>query len=133
MTSVRAHVQEISVNRIGQEGLLVVRGYIFVFSMSGLALFLVIWSIVRDLLRFDAAKLVSPELWVCAGLYALSLLAWRACLGPFCKRCLVGLLALQAVLLLAALLVARAVFPGIHINFAVFAQIGSPEPAVALL
>jgi hypothetical protein len=99
-----------------------------VVSISGLALFLLLWWVVRDLPRFDAAKLMSPALWVCAGQYALSVLAMRVCRGPFCKRCLGGLFALQALLLLAALFVAGAV--GIRINFAKFAQIGQ-EPDVA--
>src|SRR5262245_17409494 len=128
MPSVPAHVQEISINSIRQEGLLVLRGFMAVVSISGLALFLLLWWVVRDLPRFDAAKLMSPALWACAGQYVLSVLAMRVCHGPFCKRCLGGLFALQALLLLAALFVAGAV--GIHINFAKFAQIGQ-EPDVA--
>jgi hypothetical protein len=130
MASAPAHVQEISINKIRQEGLLVSRGLIAVLGISGLALFLLLWWVVRDLPRFDAAKLMSPALWVCAGQYALSSLAVWMCRGPFCKRCLGGLFALQALLLLAVLFVAGAV--GIHINFANFAPIGL-EPAVAWL
>lgn len=122
MASAPAHVQEISINKIRQEGLLVSRGLIAVLGISGLALFLLLWWVVRDLPRFDAAKLMSPALWVCAGQYALSSLAVWMCRGPFCKRCLGGLFALQALLLLAVLFVAGAV--GIHINFANFAPIG---------
>jgi hypothetical protein len=130
MPSAPAHVQEISINRIRQEGLLVLRGLVAVLSISGLVLFFLLGWVVRDLPRFDAAKLMSPALWVCAGQYALSGLAALVCRGPFCKRCLGGLFALQALLLLALLLAAGAV--GIRINFANFAQIDQ-EAAVALV
>ena len=125
MPTVPAQVQEISINWIRHEVGLVNRGYYGLPGLLGLPTLLPLVSIVRDLPRFEAAKLVSPELWVPAGLYALLVLQNRACKGgPFCKRCLGGLLALQTLMLLAA----GAVYgPHIHINFA---QLGR-EPAVA--
>jgi hypothetical protein len=101
MPSVPAHVQEISINWIRQEARLVTRGYHGLPGVLGLPLLIPLSSIVRDLPRFKAAKLMSPELWVLAGLYALCFLSNRACIrGPFCKRCLTGLLALQTLFLL---------------------------------
>jgi hypothetical protein len=124
MPSVPAHVQEISINWIRQEAMVVARGYIILLGISGMPLFILLSSIVRDLPRFGAAKLLSPELWFWAGLYALSALAVPACVGPFCKRCLGGLLALQTLVLLFA----GAMYgPHIPINFARIGQ----EPAVA--
>ena len=61
----------------------------------------------------------------------LSAFAMRACWAPFCKRCLAGLFALQALLLLTTLLAARTVLPGIRINFAIFAQVGR-DPIILL-
>jgi hypothetical protein len=131
MPSVPAYVQEISINRIRKEGMLVLRGYVLAMSTSGMALVFLIWWIVGDLSRFDAAKLVTPAPWVCAGAYVLSAFAMRACSAPFCKRCLAGLFALQALLLLTTLLAARTVLPGIRINFAIFAQVGR-DPIILL-
>jgi hypothetical protein len=124
MPSVPAHVQEISINRIRQQAMLVVRGYVAVRCIPVIVLIYLLSSIVSDLPYFDAAKLVSPELWVWAGLLALIFLAPLACQGLFSKCYLAGLVALQALLLLAA----GALYgPNIHINFA---QIGR-TPAVA--
>jgi hypothetical protein len=101
MPSVPANVQEISINWIRQEAVLVARGYYVLPAILVLPVLVLLSSIVRDLPRFEAAKLLSPELWVWAGLLALSGLAALACHGPFCKRCLGGLLALQTLVLLA--------------------------------
>jgi hypothetical protein len=124
MPSVPAHVQEISINWIGQKAWVVARGYYLLIGIWSLPLLLMLLSVMRDLPRFEAAKLVSLELWVWAGLYALSAYLIGRCHAPLCKRCLGGLLALQTLMLLAA----GAVYgPHIHINFA---QVGR-EPAVA--
>jgi hypothetical protein len=121
--SVPAHVQEISINWIRRQASLVRSATSALPGILGLPLLWSLVLIVRDLPRFEAAKLMSPQLWVCAGLLALFYLLNRACIGgPFCKRCLGGLLALQTLMLLAA-----GALIGPHINFA---QIGR-EPAVA--
>jgi hypothetical protein len=128
MPSVPAYVREISINRISREGLLVYRGYIVALGHSGMAVVFLIWWIVGDLSRFDAAKLMTPAPWVCAGAYVLSTFALWACRAPFCRRCLVGMFALQALVLLCGLLAVRTVRPGTRINFAIFAQ----EPLLLL-
>jgi hypothetical protein len=127
MPSVPAHVQEISINWISREAWVVARGY-YILGICALPLMFMLSSIVRDLPRFEAAKLVSPELWVWAGIYALGARMAITCRAPFCKRCLGGFLAWQTLMLLAA----GAVYgPHIHINFVNLAQIDW-EPALAL-
>jgi hypothetical protein len=126
MPSVPPYVQEISLNRIRQQVVLVGRGYGAVAWIAASALVFLLSSIVRDLPLFDAAKLVSPELWVWAGLGALVFLVSRACPGPS-KRMIGGLFALQTLLLLA---VGSLYGPDIHINFA---QIGRMPVVAGLL
>jgi hypothetical protein len=107
MPSVHAHVQEISIKRIRQQAARVLRAYMVVVIPVA-ASYPFFMSIVRDLPRFDAAKLVSPELWVLTGLTALGIAAGRACPVDrlICKRCLRGLIALQTLLLLGAIYLA---------------------------
>jgi uncharacterized membrane protein HdeD (DUF308 family) len=101
MSSVHAHVQEISINRIRQQAQFVMRGYSALVLFPLMALGFAVDPIVRDLPRFDEAKLASTELWALAGLFALAIAAYHACRVPICKRCLRGLIAVQTVLLFA--------------------------------
>ena len=121
MPSVPARVQEISINWIRRQVLLVERGYSAVVCIPVMILIYLLSPIV---LHFDAAKLVSPELWVWAGLLALPFLTRRTC-GGLTSKYLGGLLALQTLLLVAA---AALYGPNIiHINFAQIGRVPSRD------
>jgi hypothetical protein len=106
MPSAHAYVQEISINGIRQQAARALRGYIVVV-MPVVALIPPFQSIARDLPRFDAAKLVSPELWVLIGLSALGIAAGRACqYRMICKRCVGGLIVVDTLLLLGCVFLA---------------------------
>src|SRR5262245_54560481 len=105
MPSAHAYVQEISIQGIRQQVARIIRGSLVVL-MPGVALIPLFQLIARDVPRFDPAELVSPKLWVVIGLSALGIAAMRACGRIICKRCLGGLIVMDALLLLGSVFVA---------------------------
>lgn len=93
-------VERISIEQMRQDAALVTRGAFLLALLPAIPLLQMAAEIVKDLPHFDAAKLGSPILWALLVATLGGLWYLRSYGGALYMRCLRGLIALQALVLL---------------------------------